>query len=1058
VIGNVYRGDGARGLLDYLSGKEGAMLLSTNLDGESPQAFARQIGEVRLLHPKEQLARPVCHIPLRPAPGEDLTDEEWEDVLQHTLERMGFANSPYVAYLHDHGDGRHLHIATYRVTFEGRLVSDSNDRFRVMAVAREIEEQFGLTVATQKRPVSLTRPALERLLRDPERAGVMASLRLAIDQAASDSDTLRGFLTGLNRLGVKADLKISRNAGNIQGFTLTLPDGSTLKGSDLGKKYSLAKICSRHEFRLDLKPEGPVLVVTDVSDREYKRLQSEGLEADHAARYGSRRTLYWQLPPGEERAFSDLIALRLPHRFLTTADELPVAPPSPSALEDRARRVRLLAEIEELGPSLAPPLPANVSASEKPERPRSQPGLAERAQQCQALSAALMRENALPADAAARRAEYHHMMIEALSAIESVSPGRPQDSAAKIPSAEFSVFQPQAALPFASERLPIAAAEPEIPPAESLNPTPDSQLTAIERLRERALVAAARYEKEGTTESFHRWAHLEQRVRLAEKALPRREPASTEALRSAVATLGTDLLEAHDRYTADPTEVNRREWKSRQKAYETLARRLDNLASKPLESIEPGRDRPETSTLATDLLDAQDRYFADPNPVTEATWRKARYVYERRIASEPPSRTQPPPAPIDEARRLRIDRDALVSRLRTAERAFIDRPSDPLARATWRDALQAVEGIEARLAAAETAALGVYQREQRQTAATLAFYEEAHFRSPSALTARLWKQAEQAHLRASLTYERARLRLEAQPAPEPSRPVPRKSTALGEASTSIARIFEKQLLGQPDRAQSLARRAASRWWARTDLGRAFVQAASPLRTVIAALSGGSVVGTAVGASSETIRRSLVIYIELRAARDRIRQHQVPQARRQLEQGDFSNRALATAVVRARSTEPETLSTLSATAAPSLPAAIRASRTAEARLLRSYRSFRRGLASHHDLAKSAALALSARAAVTERLHNALGLPSLRDFTAVLGTREGRSTSAWMGTLTRAGLSARAIASGVIESAPLVLASAGAAVAIVSARQLVRAAVAYLRLNAREITCEQQEHRR
>ncbi len=1052
MIGNVYRGDGARGLLDYLAEKEGSFLLSTNLDGESPRAFARQIGEVRHLHPKEQLARPVCHIPLRPVPGEDLTNEEWEDVLQHTLERMGFANSPYVAYLHDHGDGRHLHIATYRVTFEGRLVSDSNDRLRVMAVAREIEEQFGLTVATATRPVSLTRPALERLLRDPDRAGVMASLRLAIDQAASDSDTLRGFLTGLNRLGVKAELKISRNAGNLQGITLTLPDGSILKGSDLGKKYSLAKICNRHELRLDLKPEGPVLVATEVSDREYKRLQKEGLEADHAARYGSRRTLYWQLPHGDERAFSDLIALRLPHRFLTTADELPVAPPSPAALEDRARRVRLLAEIEELGPSLAPPLPANLSAAEKPERPRSLPGLAERAQHCQDLSAALMRENALPADAAARRAEYHRTMIEALSSIEGASPGRPQDSDAKIPSAEFSLLEPQAPLPFAPGRLPTEAADTEIPPAEFLIPEPDPQLTALERLRERALVAAARYEKEGTTESFHRWAHLEQRVRLAEKTLPDRVPASTEALRSAVAALATDLLEAQDQYTADPTEVNRRDWKSRQRAYETLARRLDNLASKAVEPVEPGRHRPETSTLATDLLDAQDRYFADPNPVTEATWRRARHVYERRIFSEPPNRTPSLHSPIDEARRLRGDRDALHLRLRAAERAFIDRPAEPIARATWGEALQAVEEVEARLGAAEAAALGVHQREQRQTAATLAFYEEAHFRSPSALTARLWKQAEQAHLRASLTYERARLRLEAQPPPERSRPTPRRSTALGEASTSIARIFEKQLLGQPERAQNLARRAVSRWWARTDLGRAFVQAASPLRTAIVALPGGSIVGTAVGASSEVLRRSLVIYTELRAARDRIRQHQVPQIHRVLEHGDFSNRALATAVVRARITGPAAPSALS------LPEAIRASRSAEARLLKSYRSFRRGLASHHDLAQAAALALGARAAVTERLHNALGLPSLRDFTAVLGTREGRSTSAWMGTLARAGLSARAIASGVVESAPLVLTSAGAAVAIVSARQLVRAAVTYLRLNAREIVREQQEHRR
>jgi hypothetical protein len=617
----VYRGDGARGLLDYLAGKDNAYLLATNLDGASPQAFARQIGEVRRLHPKEHLARPVCHIPLRPVPGEDLTNEEWEDVLQHTLERMGFANSPYVAYLHDHGDGRHLHIATYRVTFEGRLVSDANDRLRVMAVAREIEEQFGLATATAKRSVSLTRPALERLLRDPERAGAMAALRLAVDQAASRSDTLRGFLTELNRLGIRAELKVARKTGAVQGFTLALPDGSILKGSDLGKTYSLARICNRHELRLDLKPEGPVLVATEVSDREHKRLESEGLEADHAVRYGSRRTLYWQLPPGNERAFADLVALRLPHRFLTTADELPGPPPSPARLEDRARRVRLLAEMAELGPSLAPPLPGGVLRPETPLPAPSAPGFAEQAQRCQALSAALVGEDPLPTDGASWRASYHRAMAEALGSA-GVSPA-PQEPGSKISPAEF--FSPTTDASGA-EGAPRRR-ERKIPPAEGFAPSPDPRLGTVEPLRESALVAAALYEKAGTTESYHRWARLEQSVRLAEQALRRPGPASSETLRSAVAALAADLLQAQDRHSADPSDANRRDWRRLQGTYEVVARRLDRLSAR---AVPP--DRPETSSLADELLAAQDFYLADPNAATETAWRRARQAYERRLA------------------------------------------------------------------------------------------------------------------------------------------------------------------------------------------------------------------------------------------------------------------------------------------------------------------------------------------------------------------------------------------------------------------------------------------
>jgi hypothetical protein len=55
---------------------------------------------------------------------------------------------------------------------------------------------------------------------------------------------------------------------------------------------------------------------------------------------------------------------------------------------------------------------------------------------------------------------------------------------------------------------------------------------------------------------------------------------------------------------------------------------------------------------------------------------------------------------------------------------------------------------------------------------------------------------------------------------------------------------------------------------------------------------------------------------------------------------------------------------------------------------------------------------------------------------------------MGTLQKAGLSARAIASSVAEAAPLALASGVAAVAVVAARQLLYYVGKHLRSQIRE----------
>jgi hypothetical protein len=913
MIGMIYRGDGARGLLDYLASQEGSRLLSTNLDGVTPREFSRQIGEVRRLYFREQVAHPVAHIILRPSPGEDLTDEQWEDTAQLALERLGYDYSPYVAYLHDHGEGRHLHVATYRVNFEGRLVSDSNDRFKLMELARDLERTYGLEVATRKYPITLTRAEIERRLRDPGREAAQQSLRDAIDQAASQHQTVRAFLSELHRLGIQANLKVARKSGAAQGITFTLPDGTTIKGSDLGKKYSLGALCNRHELRLDLRPEGPCLVASEISQREYKTLERDGLAADVAVRYGRRRTLYWQLPPGDEVPFVDLIALRLPHRLLSYADELPSAPIAPPDLEGRARKSQVLLELAERGPSIAPPLPLPEPAErERQGSPTHSRTAAERAERCQTLSTALLGTPALhPADAADLRGEYHAAMLEVLRE-HPEQPLRP--SGAEIRPYE----NPAAGVVSAPEKL-----------GES--PSGNAEFRPYETLSTRQLLA------------------------------------ELEAARS-----------------GSPTAEGRRR-ERRDLLFQEAS--LRGLSREPVASRPPGAQASPISDFGT--LDLRER-------VLRAAWR-----YES-----------------DGDSKIFFEWARLQQSLRAAER---------------------LEGGQARRPSTEP--LSELER-LGQSAATLRFYEETYFRSPSALTARLWSQAERAHLRASLAFESARLRVQA-PATRESEPAAnierRRQVARG--SRSLQNIVDKQVLGLGRQAQNLARRAAGEAWARTSIGRAFLTAAHPARALVGAVPGARPAVAAIDAVAEVGQRSLVLYGELRAASDRLRSAQLGKAQRSLEQGDFSNASLAAAVVKGRVTvqpaSPETLA-----------AAVRQARSAEANLLRTYRNFRRGRTSRQALAEAGGNALAARAAVTERLHLALGLPSARDFSAVFGDRQGRALSAWMGTLQKAGLSARAIASSVAEAAPLALSSGVAAVAVVAARQLLHYVVKHLQSQVRE----------
>src|SRR6185295_1929261 len=159
MIGRQIKGRGFRGLLAYLDSKEGARVLAGNLRSRTPRELAAELEQVRALRPT--LERAVFHMPIRPTPGEQLTDEQWRQIAEQTIAGMGFSGSPWISYLHRDAREVHLHLVASRIAFDGSIVSDAHDYARAQRILRSIERDYGLA-AVHASPESKPARSTER--------------------------------------------------------------------------------------------------------------------------------------------------------------------------------------------------------------------------------------------------------------------------------------------------------------------------------------------------------------------------------------------------------------------------------------------------------------------------------------------------------------------------------------------------------------------------------------------------------------------------------------------------------------------------------------------------------------------------------------------------------------------------------------------------------------------------------------------------------------------------------------------------------------------------------
>ena len=135
--------------------KEKGRVLDTNKiynDGSGNIDIHRAFEDFKRWMPQHTRAeKTMMHISLNPHPDDCLSEMQYTQLAHEYMEKMGFAEMPYIIVKHEDIDRHHIHIVALRVRPDGSCISDKNNFYRSKEITRELERKYGLHTAERQK-------------------------------------------------------------------------------------------------------------------------------------------------------------------------------------------------------------------------------------------------------------------------------------------------------------------------------------------------------------------------------------------------------------------------------------------------------------------------------------------------------------------------------------------------------------------------------------------------------------------------------------------------------------------------------------------------------------------------------------------------------------------------------------------------------------------------------------------------------------------------------------------------------------------------------------------
>ena len=249
------RGTGFRGVLNYALEEGKGIVIGGNMSGKDAASLASEFGISRRQRP--DIEKPVWHQALRLPKGEKLSNEQWCQIGDAYMKKMGFSDNHQRLYiLEDDPDGQHIHIPASRIALDGTLYYGQNENLISTRATQELEKEFGLilTKGPEYDPDGkIVMPAVSRPKASEVNKAIKEGkqpIRMQIQHVVAEilkeKPTTMEFIRKLELAGITAVPNIA-STGTMNGFSFEA-DGIRFTGSQLGDDYKWQHLQQRIDY------------------------------------------------------------------------------------------------------------------------------------------------------------------------------------------------------------------------------------------------------------------------------------------------------------------------------------------------------------------------------------------------------------------------------------------------------------------------------------------------------------------------------------------------------------------------------------------------------------------------------------------------------------------------------------------------------------------------------------------------------------------------------------------------------------------------------------------
>lgn len=227
--------------LNHPSPEMRAELLDHNFGSVDLKMVTGELNLVKSLRPN--LNRYVYHTSLNFSKADILDNKKILNIAHDYLKESGYTNNQYFIFRHHDAGHPHIHLLVNRITFDGNVVSDSNNYKKSEAVLRKLEEKYDLERIEPGQNIpfkAATKDELEMVTRRGKPSEKMLLQELMKKLTSQKNISIQEMISKGEQSGIHF-LFNRASTGRISGITY-FHNGFKIKGQQLGERFKWAEL------------------------------------------------------------------------------------------------------------------------------------------------------------------------------------------------------------------------------------------------------------------------------------------------------------------------------------------------------------------------------------------------------------------------------------------------------------------------------------------------------------------------------------------------------------------------------------------------------------------------------------------------------------------------------------------------------------------------------------------------------------------------------------------------------------------------------------------------